>query len=265
MNLLSVIFRYKEKKSPDKLGVYPKEVCTEAFPERRYLWTSRFLVILASLSLSFTIMMAASLFLLIPSRRSQPRLLTENAYSTELETLNPQILNVKSKELLTEKLIEEYIRLRHEIYFSSSELFDRWETNTKFYHYSGRKNFGSFKSAMTNDKITSLIKQDLVRLIEIKSIKRIVQNLWKAEFVSTTSNQYLPENKKETWNAYMRVRYISDNKKAKTAEEEWKQNNYLLNPFGFIVDTYQLSYVGESGDKTTAMETANEIAQKTTY
>ena len=46
-DIFRTLFRYKEKESPDELGAFPVQIHVSAFPERRYLWTSRFLVILS--------------------------------------------------------------------------------------------------------------------------------------------------------------------------------------------------------------------------
>ena len=63
--IFNTIFKYKEKQSPDQLGLYPERVHVEAMPERRYLWTSRVLVILSCLSISFNMMLAATIYLLL--------------------------------------------------------------------------------------------------------------------------------------------------------------------------------------------------------
>ena len=263
MNFLSLTFRYKEKKSPDRLGLYPKNVHTAAFPERRYLWTARALVILASMSLTFTIVLASTLFLLIPSRGVIPKLLNINASNAELKQLNPLTVNVGFGDLLTEKYIVEYIKLRHEIEEATSDLFDRWGEDSKFYWFSGNDNFAEFVSSVDESKIISLIRQDIRRIVNISSVEKINGSLWRVEFETKTSNQFSPEIKTENWRAYLRIRFIIANPKKKDAEAEWRNNNYLINPFGFKVDEYNLAYTGSSDYSSTALEEANTQAQKT--
>ena len=65
LDILRTVFKYREKQSPDKLGLYPEQVHVQAMPERRYLWTSRFLVITACLSICLSMMLAMTIFLLL--------------------------------------------------------------------------------------------------------------------------------------------------------------------------------------------------------
>ena len=70
--IFHTIFKYREKESPDKLGLYPERVHVNAMPERRYLWTSRILVILAAISMSINMMLALTVYLLVPKERVSP-------------------------------------------------------------------------------------------------------------------------------------------------------------------------------------------------
>ena len=72
MSLFSLLFKYKDKKSQDKLGFYPEKIHVPAFPERRYLWTSRLLVICAVLSICVNIAIISVLYILIPQKKSMP-------------------------------------------------------------------------------------------------------------------------------------------------------------------------------------------------
>ena len=68
----SKLFRYREKKSPDVLGLYPERVHIEAMPERRYLWTSRIMVIAGVFSICITIMLALTVYVLLPQKNASP-------------------------------------------------------------------------------------------------------------------------------------------------------------------------------------------------
>ena len=67
--ILSALFHYRDKKSPDKLGRYPGDFHTKAFPERRYLWTSRLLVIFAVLSIGFNMMLVMVHYILVQQKK----------------------------------------------------------------------------------------------------------------------------------------------------------------------------------------------------
>ncbi len=69
-DIFQTIFKYKEKVTPDKLRFYPEKVHTNAIPERRYLWTSRFLVIFSCISISISMMLASAIYVLLPQRQA---------------------------------------------------------------------------------------------------------------------------------------------------------------------------------------------------
>ena len=64
-NLFYTLFKYKEKAQKDELGYYPEKVDVKAFPERRFLWTSRFFVVVSCLSLCFSMILGGILCLMI--------------------------------------------------------------------------------------------------------------------------------------------------------------------------------------------------------
>ena len=105
--IFNTIFKYKEKQSPDQLGLYPERVHVEAMPERRYLWTSRVLVILTCLGISFNMMLAATIYLLLPQRTVYPRLFQINKYFSMLEQVQPAEINYPVSDLITEEHITE--------------------------------------------------------------------------------------------------------------------------------------------------------------
>ena len=84
LELLNTLFRYSEKKSPDKLGRFPERVDIAAMPERRYLWTSRLLVIFSAISICLTMMLASTIYVLLPQRGARPRLYNTNASFSKL-------------------------------------------------------------------------------------------------------------------------------------------------------------------------------------
>ena len=125
-DIFNTVFKYKEKESPDKLGLYPESVHVDAMPERRYLWTSRILVIVACMSISFNMMLASIIYLMLPQRSAYPRLLYINDYFSQLEQLQPQERRISATDLITEQHIYNYIMLRHAIPEDFDELNEKW-------------------------------------------------------------------------------------------------------------------------------------------
>ena len=156
--IFNTIFKYKEKQSPDELGLYPERVHVEAMPERRYLWTSRVLVILSCLSISFNMMLAATIYLLLPQRTVYPRLFQINKYFSMLEQVQPAEINFPVSDLITEEHITEYIMLRYIVTSDYDELVSRWAKGNILYWYSARDVYDDFAK---NDVQRICIKSSL--------------------------------------------------------------------------------------------------------
>ena len=182
MGFLGILFRFREKKSPDKLGLYPEAVHIDAMPERRYLWTSRILVIVGAISMSVTIMLACTVYLLLPQRGARPRLLQTNKFFSQLENSDPAEKKMPVMDLVTEQLIEKYIKLRHEIPESQSQLYNRWAMKSEFYWLSSVGVFQEFASKATSEQIIKFIKQGITRKVEMEWTRRVTGNLWQSQF-----------------------------------------------------------------------------------
>ena len=115
LDIFYTVFKFKEKESPDKLGLYPERAHTQAMPERRYLWSSRILVILAVISMSITMMLALTIYLMLPQKTVYPRLLQINKYFSQLELVQPAERRILVTDLIAEQHISEYITLRNSI------------------------------------------------------------------------------------------------------------------------------------------------------
>ena len=167
LDIIQTIFKYREKKSPDQLGYYPERVHVNAMPERRYLWTSRILVIVGAICMSVTIMLACTVYLLLPQRGARPRLLQTNKFFSQLENSDPAEKKMPVMDLVTEQLIEKYIKLRHEIPESQSQLYNRWAMKSEFYWLSSVGVFQEFASKATSEQIIKFIKQGITRKVEM--------------------------------------------------------------------------------------------------
>ena len=255
MNLgfFSVLFRYRERKSPDKLGLYPERVHIEAMPERRYLWTSRILVIIGVFSLCLTIMLAMTIYLLLPQRSARPTLYSENKFFSRLEKVEPSERSAQAMDLITEQNIEKYIKLRHEVPESQAELMYRWNTASEFYQLSAIGVYQEFIYQLNQDKINSFITAGLERKVFVQWIRPMNGTLWQAQFITSHTTDKNPEPVIGVWRAYLRIEY------ADITDENKEQ--FSLNPFGFKVRRYSLAYIGNTGDKENYLETAKRLSE----
>lgn len=257
-DIFQTIFRYKEKESPDQLGYFPERVHVEAMPERRYLWTSRLLVIISSLSISLSMALASTIYLLLPQKHSSPLLLQTNNYFSYLEPTDTAIRKKAVLELLSEAYIEEYIALRNVISNDYDEMMERWAPGSQLYWMSSRPIFQFFTETEVPFNINQFKANGLMRLVEMEWAKPLSKGFWMAQFITVDSYPNREKPSISLWRAYVRFSFVSvgDNYK------EFKN----ANPFGFVVSSYSLSYLGTPDKPESYLDTARDIrAQNYAY
>ncbi len=252
---LSLIFGFKDRKSKDKLGLYPLKIHTGAFPERRYLWTSRIMVILGAISLSVTMMLAMTIYVLLPQRGSSPKLYHAQTYNSSLREARPAEVFASSEQIQTEKVIRRYITLRHEFPRSYADLAYRWNSNSEFYQLTSLSVYYEFTHKMNYKTMSSMVEKKIARDVKIDWVRQLTNTLWVAQFETYTTSSTTQTPVKAVWRAYMRI----DNKQfdADTTSAE-----YLHNPHGIIIKKYSLGYVGDGSQADDYMTSAKKIVEK---
>ncbi len=249
-DILKTLFKYKEKESPDKLGLYPESVHVDAMPERRYLWTSRLLVIIACMSISFNMMLAATIYVMLPQRSAYPRLLYIDDYFSKLEQIQPSELRISATDVITEQHIYHYIMLRHQIPDDYDELISKWNPYQTLYWYSTSDVYGQFKAIEAPLAIDHFKNQGLRRNVEIQWIKILTTGLWQAQFLTY---DYYPNQSKPLvyiWRAIIRLGYGTPNFR--------NRDDLGKNPFGFQVLNYSLGYMGTPETSAHYLKAAKE-------
>ena len=183
-SIFNTIFKYKEKESPDKLGLFPEQVHVDAMPERRYLWTSRFLVIIASMSICFN------------------------------------MINYPVGNLINEEHITNYIMLRYLITNDYDELIRRWGPGSYVYWYSSPFIFDEFTRYDAKFNMLQFRRKSMMRDVEIDWIRPLGTGLWQTQFRTI---DYMPRNPTpdvNLWRAVMRLRFVKF--KGRTHEDALK-------------------------------------------
>ncbi len=249
-DILNTLFRYKDKKSPDELGEYPIKVHIEAFPERRYLWTSRLLVILSGLSICFNMILVLTIYLMVPSIKVQPQFFNINKYFSQIERVQPRVLRYPVPDLITEQYIRQYLYIRYTIGNDASTLVEQWRIGSPLFWYSAPNVYSDFQSGELQSNIASF-KKGMRRAVIIQWIKPLASGLWQTQFAT-----YEVTNGSEPsvvyWRATIRVAY--------TALQFPNKEDKILNPYGFIVVSYSLAYHGAEGDKESYIDAARRKA-----
>ena len=250
-----LLFRAKDKKSPDVLGKYPVDVNIGAYPERRYLWTSRIMVICGVFSLCVTIMLAMTIYLLLPQKVSKPSLYEAQEYNSSLRLVQKAEISASPEDLLTENAIRRYIILRHEIPYSYADLAYRWDTTSEFYQLSTLGAYQQFIYKMDYDQMAKLMAMGMARKVDVEWVRQLTSDLWVAQFSTMTTTRATTKPAKAIWRAYLRVMYEDYN-------DDTDKATYSHNPHGFKVRRYSVGYAGNGEASESYMQSAKEIFER---
>ena len=251
LELFNAVFKYKENKSPDKLGKYPEALHTLALPERRYLWTTRLLVIFSCLSISLNLMLVSGIYILLPQRSSYPMLFYHDKGFSQLSLMEKQEKPIAAIDLLTEAFIEEYIYLRHVITSDYDELMQRWRPGSKFYWMSSKKTYGAFAAGEIERNVREFQSTGMIRLAEVEWIRPTSLGFWQAQFITMDYFKGKGKPQIHIWRAYIRGMFTDIN----------YENVYqrMHNPFSFLIVNYSLSYLGTPDEAESYLRKAKEI------
>ena len=236
-NLFYTLFKYKEKAQKDELGYYPEKVDVKAFPERRFLWTSRFLVVVSCLSLCFSMILGGILCLMIPLKKTKimPLQIDYNRYQiTRMEASESEAF---AGDLVTESILDEYITKRYTIGDSLQEMQQRLGIN-EFVHLASSDEV--YKTIMNTEYpyFEMLQKQGIRREVEMTMIYPVSFDFWQTRFNIIEKIPGREEPVVSYWIATLRMQFDFakfDNK-----------DLGLINPFGITIITYDLSYMGNN-------------------
>ena len=239
VSILGTLFKYKEKESPDALGYFPERVHVDAFPERRYLWTSRFLVIATCLSICFNMLLACIIYLMLPCFHVEPMIFRINSDMNQLELMQRDERYYYASELIAEQYLRDYIMLRYTVTEDYAELKDRWRKNSILYWYSTAEVFQDFENQDARIVDGQFKSIGLQRYVEIIWTKHLSLSLWMVEFKTYDITNNNPKPKIDLWRAIVRVGYDGGLRFRRIEDR-------LLNPYGFLVYSYTLSYLGDA-------------------
>ena len=254
LDIFATVFKYKEKESPDKLGLYPERVHVSAMPERRYLWTSYVFVILICFSIALNMILSLSLYVMIPMRRSRPQLFTVNKYFSQIDPVQPAEMAYPVNNVIAEENITNYIMLRYLITNDYEEVERRWGYASRVFWMSSPTVYAQFREIEAENNIAQFKSKRMARNVSIDWIRPLAGGLWQTQFKTM---DYLPYEQTPTinvWRATMRITFAQF--------KNISPANALKNPFGFLVTDYQLSYLGKPNSSESYMSKAKRITSK---
>ncbi len=254
LDIFHTVFKFREKESPDVLGYYPERVHINAMPERRYLWTSRVLVILACLSICLNMMLASTIYVLLPQRTAVPQLFQVNDYFSQLEQAQPAEIFMPVGDLVAEQHINDYIMMRYLISPDYDELISRWGRGSKLFWYSTSTVYADFAKNDVEYNIMQFRENGLRRDVEIEWTRPLSQGLWQVQFRTIDYLDNKPQPIVNIWRATLRIGFTTMNFN--------NRDDALVNPFGFLVTSFSLAYHGSPRAADHYLETIKRTTEQ---
>jgi type IV secretory pathway component VirB8 len=256
-NLFYTLFKYKEKAQKDELGYYPEKVDVKAFPERRFLWTSRFFVVVACLSLCLSMILASALNILLPQKKVSVIPLQIDYQLHQVTRMSPDEIRYYAGDLVTESLMAQYITERYTIEDDFDKMVKRLGEGSFLQLASSEAVYKIFEG--TEHPYFELLQQRGVRSqVKIDRIYPVSFNFWQVRFKTINT---APDLSVREFMKLMSINLSSAVNPPKQGEPlimSWiasirmtfNQQKYkdrelaLLNPFGLTVVSYDLSFMG---------------------
>ena len=178
------------------------------------------------------------IYLILPEQHVQPRLFVINKDTSQLEILERDERYYFAADLIAEQYIRDYMILRYTITEDYAELKDRWSKNSILYWYSTKTIFEEFLKKDAESAEEQFKSIGLQRYIEIDWTKRVSRSMWMVQFKTYDITRNNPKPKVDVWRATLRVGYDGNMRFKKPVDR-------ILNPYGFLVYSYTLSYQGD--------------------
>ncbi|MCP4395153.1 MAG: hypothetical protein GY804_12940 [Alphaproteobacteria bacterium] len=201
--------------------------------ERRLLWSVRAFAVFAALSVCLNVVMAIALAQLTPLVRVQPYLVNFQNKSEQIITVTPITKNLEDARRVTERLVRQYVLLRHTIISRGNEMERRWGVGSDLQFMSTRAVYKEFTSEDYIKGMELITQQGLSRGIEIGYVNMLTsKNAWEVSFTTYDMFPQATEPQEKKWRAVVEVDY----KPARTSRKA-----RFRNPLGFYVRRYSVS------------------------
>ena len=173
---------YRSEQSNDVLEAYPERLHVSALPERRYLKTARFFVVVSLLSLTlnfalaFIYMRNASLVeAVVHNPESQDTFMYQlDYYNKELKPIQKPKRRLLGKDLVYQNLITDYLNERYQIKYNRQEMEAKWGTGGKLFAYAPKLHELFIPEANAG---LAALQNGITREIYIYSIQNLISNL----------------------------------------------------------------------------------------
>lgn len=212
---------------------YPKDFAVGALRERRLLMALRSMGIALSAAIIVVIVQAFLLVSLFPLKEIRPFLVQVSNEGSVVASIKPIQDTFEAKDILTEKLVREYVINRHEILRSDVIMQERWGADFYLGVTTERDEYRRFREQVT-PVLTEIRQQGAARRAEILSVSAVrVGEVYIVDFRSTSYDQNDKIVDERIYTATLEVDFRSLN--------DLTREQMLINPTGFTVVNYSLA------------------------
>ena len=181
-------------------------VRTSSARESYYRWLSRFVILIAILSLLFFSSASLVLFKLAPEVHIEPFLIIKQDSSEDMVRYETISRDMPSANQMMELFIRQYVILRNTVINDEREMQSRWFAGGMLSYLSSIEVFEEFFNTMEKEKhMEQNAKAKLSREVEIISVGKVGGNrspVWKVDF---KTYELSPFERNETTNEILTV------------------------------------------------------------
>lgn len=214
-------------------GMIPENYHVGALRERRLLIALRAVSIGMIVSLCLNITLSMVIYTLVPLKEVRPFLVRVMDEGTVVADVQPIQDTFDAQDLLTEKLVRDYVAIRHEILRSNDVMQQRWSEAGQLSRMSTPEEYQRFVATVTPllENIRRLDGQSLVTIVSVVPI--------------TDGRSYVIDFRLTTYDAQDLI--AEDRVYTATMEVEYRtlsglpRDQLLINPTGFTVVAYSVA------------------------
>lgn len=214
-------------------GMIPENYHVGALRERRLLIALRAVSIGLIVALLLNVTLSMVIYTLVPLKEVRPFLVRVMDEGTVVADVQPIQNTFDAQELLTEKLVRDYVAIRHEILRSNDVMQQRWSASGQLARMSTAVEYQRFVSTVTPllEDIRRLDGQSLVTIVSVVPITQ--GSSYVIDFRLTTYDNQDRIAEDRVYTATLEVDYI--------ALTGMSRDQLLINPTGFTVVAYSVA------------------------
>lgn len=212
---------------------YPENFRISALRERRLLMAIRGISFALIVAMILNVVQAFTLVSLMPLKEIRPFLVQVAEEGTLVAAIQPIQDTFEARDVLTEKLVREYVVNRHEILRSTPVMQQRWSPSGYLGTTTDRQEYNRFREQIT-PVLEEIQNQDAARRATIISVSAVTAGrVYIVDFRSTSYDQNDNVIDERVYTATLEVEF--------RPLADLTREQMLINPTGFTVVHYSLA------------------------